>query len=317
MPLYIDEAGLPAMPTTHVEAIRGMAHEIGDRAVNPAMAVQLLRRWLLPLIPQPHQRFFELPGQPTWDKLWDLYAKLVFASEGHDALLIAAAHAVGFLVRHTAQPERGVEFARHVEVASFRRIADRLGLPVPEVGLLSPTVGALHDFCKYCWLPERSHGVCRYHSTRPEDRAPRDRPLCATTSLKQVQRLRPAFEAHLRRLGGSEEFLFHESLFSAEVLVPSSGLSGWLDLRRPKLAQLVQGGPSPLREHALGRLLRVLYGGDSSMVAEAIGGAVHLLTPITLRAEAWLMAYTERPAWGGSRVSTGRRRRVPTVVPDL
>lgn len=67
----------------------------------------------------------------------------------------------------------------------------------------------------------------------------------------------------------------------------------------------MQPGPD---SRALNDLLAVLYGEAAPGVAEAIAGAVHLLTPITVRAEAWLCAWEDRPSWGGARRGAGRQR---------
>jgi len=60
--------------------------------------------------------------------------------------------------------------------------------------------------------------------------------------------------------------------------------------------------------HALADLVATLYGAQGAAVAQAIGGAVYLLTPVTTRAEGWLAAWAAKPRWGGAR----RQRRQDT-----
>lgn len=131
-------------------------------------------------------------------------------------------------------------------------------------------------------------------------------PLCGAATLKQVQRLAPRFAGELTRLVSAQEWEFHESNFSSPILLPPSGLRDWLKERRPALAaQLGQVPSSPAR--TLEALLQLLYGSTGVHVLEAVAGSVHLLTPITARAEAWYTAWQARPGWGGQRPGAGRR----------
>lgn len=127
-------------------------------------------------------------------------------------------------------------------------------------------------------------------------------PFCGGISLKQGQRLRPAFDKQVLALTTKEELELHDSNFVAPILLPPSGLRSWLKERRPTLAALVGEAAASMPDtHALADLLASLYGVHGGATAEAIGGAVHLLTPVTTRAEAWLTAWATRPRWGGSR----------------
>lgn len=292
------------MPEGYGLALVQMAAAAGAAPVNPAMAMQLLRRFLRPLLPQAQHHVFELSGQPSWDRLHGLYANLTCASAGHDADLIAAAHIVALLVRHTTRPPRQIKFGEHLEVQSFVRMATYLGLPAasPRVRLAGLDTD-LYAVCRYCWLPRRWRGVCRYHSTQRA--APTaGQPVCAQATLKQAQRLHPSFSQHVGSITSAEEWGFHESSFRAATLAPPSGLRTWLAQRRPYLARCVNAISAEGREVA--ELLRVLYGHDAPSIATALGGAVYLLTPVTIRAEAWLRAWSERPAWGGRRLGAGR-----------
>lgn len=307
MPLYLDDAVPPPMPRAFLDVLLDCHSLIGEESVNPAMAIGLLRERLRPLLPDVHKPLFDLRGQTSWDSLWILYANLAAASGGTDKQLMASAAVVSILVQHTTQPPREVEFPSHLELASFARMATVLGLPkahphVGKKGVATP----LYAFCRYCWLPQRSRGVCEHHSTssKPVDKF--GAPACAVATHKQVQRLRPAFEKELTRLVSTEEWQFHESEFGSAVMLPLSGLSNWLKERRPALALLLEADGRPGEARFLPALLHVMYGTEGTEVAQAIGRSLHLLTPITARAEAWLCAWRGRGSWGGQRQGAGK-----------
>jgi len=99
-----------------------------------------------------------------------------------------------------------------------------------------------------------------------------------------------------------------QASFRAASLAPPSGLRAWLAQRRPYLVRCVNAISADGRD--LGELLRALYGHDARPIANVLGGAVYLLTPVTVRAEAWLRAWSQRPAWGGRRPGAGRPRQL-------
>ena len=60
--------------------------------------------------------------------------------------------------------------------------------------------------------------------------------------------------------------------------------------------------------------MRALYGDAAHDVAQTIGGAVYLMTPITERAEAWFQA------WGGTtevRIRVGVMDQIPLVATSI
>jgi hypothetical protein len=126
-------------------------------------------------------------------------------------------------------------------------------------------------------------------------------------SRKQAQRMRPAFEAQVLHLVSAEDWQFHESDFGGSVLLPLSGLASWLMQRRPLLARLLSDELAATPRKALPALMRLLYGTGASEVGQSVADAVHLLTPVTARAEAWVSAWKGRPSWGGRRAGAGPR----------
>lgn len=308
MPLYIDDFDPNPMPLPYQQALLQCAGAIGAQPANPALAIQVLRGFLLPLLPSEHRSMLESGGQPSWDRLWILYANLAAASRGEDEDLAAAAKLVQFVVRHTTRPPREIEFPPYLELSSFARMAACLGIPaVPPTAVFAQQECRLYDFCRFCWLPKRARGVCQFHSTRAPQQDVGMRPRCAQAPHKHVQRLCPEFERVLHRLLSAEEWQFHDSGFAAPVMLPPSGLGAWLHERRPALAREVARAHGHLEAVLPQHLLRALYGEAAQQVAHAVGGAVYLLTPVTARAEAWLQAWEARPNWGGRREGAGRR----------
>jgi hypothetical protein len=166
-------------------------------------------------------------------------------------------------------------------------------------------------------LPQRSRGVYEHHSTSSKSVNKFGAPVCAVATHKQVQRLRPAFEKKLNRLVSAEEWQFHEPEFGSAVMLPPSGISNWLKERRPALALLLEADGRPGKVRLLSALLQVMYGKEEVNVAQAIGGSVHLLPPITARTEAWLCAWKGRGGWGGQRQGQASLQRIPRTRTPL
>jgi hypothetical protein len=303
MPLYLED--VESWPQKYNFIPVAMALEVGAHPVNPATAMELIRTFVAPIIPSQHAALLEPEGQPSWRQIHFMHAKLVFESnQGTDLDVLSAATIIDILFKHTTKPPRELAFPRFVEVSSFTRACSYLGLPMTEPAVdFGDGHRELYAFCKYCWLPQVSHGVCHFHSTKTLPIAPgKSMPLCGTTSLKQGQRLRTAFDDQVLALTTKEELALHDSNFVAPILLPLSGLRSWLRDRRPTLAALVGEATAMPDTHALADLLATLYGArGGAAAAQAIGGAVYLLTPITTRTEGWLTAWQTKPRWGGPR----------------
>lgn len=299
MPLYLEDVA--SWPQRYDFVLPAMALVIGAQPVNPAMAMELIRTFVAPILSERHAALLEPEGQPSWQRIHSMYAKLVFESnQGADADVVSAATIIDILCKHTTKPPRELTSPQFVEVSSFTRVCGYLGLPIsqPRVGFGDGPC-ELYSFCRYCWMPVVSHGVCHLHSTKALPLAPAEgQPLCGTSSLKQGQRLRPAFDKQVLALATKEELALHDSNFVAPVLLPPSGLRNWLKERRPALATLLGEAASMPDTHALADLLGTLYGVQGGAVAEAIGGSVYLLTPVTTRAEGWLAAWAAKTALG-------------------
>ncbi|WP_299537226.1 hypothetical protein [uncultured Herbaspirillum sp.] len=304
MPFHLDDLDLDDIPDPYHSVLKRMAAAVQERAVTPAVAIKVIREQVVPLLSDEHRPLASIQGQPSWEKIQTLYPTFLFASESRqDRHLAAIGRVIELFARHSDRPPREIQFPQFIELFSFNRLCGYLGVPIA-TPFVETVDGAksLYRFCNYCWLPVRRKDVCLYHSTSfTTSGAEPIQPICAHLSVKQAQRLRPAFEQQVLALTSREEMDFHQSQFELPALLPPSGLSGWLNSRRPHLANLVKqhAGASANTFRALAT---VLYGEPlGAKIGETIGGAVHLWTPITSRAEGWLAAWQAKPKRGGTR----------------
>lgn len=307
MPIYLQNT-LIDLPIEFADILAKIAMKAKDRAVSPAIALTLLRRYLLPAMHLQHQHFLDVQGQPTWERLAWCYPKMIFASnKGADLRLVAAAVVVRAVVQCSKHPPREISSPLSLEVDSFRRMAGYIGLPVgPSVCYLHHRVINLFEFCRYCWRPTiKNGGTCAAHSSNSYPNEYSTALGESSVGYKFAQRLRPAFEREIHALAKSEELEFHNSDFTSPVFFPIGGIANWMKTRRPCLyASIVsKGGAMVADEESLRNLWSALYG--AALEPELIRCTPQLLTPITIRAEAWLRASSARPSWGGKRNGAG------------
>lgn len=298
MPIYLSEVTAPDLPTPVMDALVTIANAAIDRVVTPGIAMELTRSHLLPVMPERAHALFAPRGQPRWDSLVVLYAELIELSEGADATLLAGAFVVDVVWRHSTRPPREMRAEHGVDAASFLRMAGYAKLVVPTTVRMPSGVHVepLRS-CRYCWRPPRLQAsVCAVHSVHgASDPA-------AVALYKHAQRMRGAFERSVIAIGSREELEFHDSEFEAPVFFPRTGQAQWLAQRRPLLHSVAKlGEADPLRD-----LVVHLFGNDELMPLYA--EQPHLLTLVTLRAEAWLQAESEKGSWGGKRERAGRKR---------
>lgn len=294
MPLYLEDLPPGVYSRPMVAVLTMIALDVEDKPINPATAAELIRHFVALLLPPEHHGLLALQGQPTWDKVELIQHELAIAAHTHQLEELVEAYAVvDLLYHHSTRPPREKRPAETVEVASFLRMVGyaRLG-SVPRGAIVDGREVDLLKFCKYCWRPAASAAlVCRFHSVQKRGNA------VAAAQYKQAQRLQRSFEALVNRLGTDAELAFHDSDFTSPVFFPASGASEWLTLHRPKLHEaLINAG---LAKWTLAQLCGYLY--DDEGVAQQLLDRPQILTPVTLRAEAWLSAMLAKPKWGGAR----------------
>jgi len=300
MPIYLEDFDAPEMPEPFINALLAIGNATIGRPVTPGIAIDLLRKHLAPMLHEGLRPLFHEKGQPSWHSIHWLYGHLLFASDqGSELEMTSAAYVVEAVFRHSRRPARELRFPATPEVDSFERMARLAGrtLPARNCIIAAENIDLLR-FCKYCWRPAWNSAavVCVDHS------AARQLEVKANAAgYKQAQRLRPAFEIRVGRIASKDEWEFHESDFKADVFFPMEGAFAWLRARRPHLFEALQRDQSAASD--IERVVRYLYDGQVQ-TAEMTQRAI-LLTPVTLRAEAWLQALADKSRWGGARPGSG------------
>lgn len=136
---------------------------------------------------------------------------------------------------------------------------------------------------------------------------------------RQAHRLKRNFDIAISKSMTKEVMEFHESEFTADVLLPRSGRNEWLVRRRPRVGQLLREtgvaiGDDNIIEHLLALLhdsasMKGAWRSTYMMVNTTIIQMPELIWPILARAESWLLVSEQtRKNWGGKRKNSGRRK---------
>lgn len=329
MPIYLNnDVFTVPLETDVVDAVAQIIEATKDVPITPAVAITLLRKWIMPLLPGEHQEAFAGISPVRWDTIHWIYVKIAFAGRGTNKRLLAIAAAVELVHKYSCQPPREIAFPTFIEVGAFFQMAAHARLDVAR-SIPRDRWGnsPVYFFCKYCWRPARTaHGICSLHSPTKPGTNPTERRTAAAI-YKEATRLKPRFDQIVASLVSAEVMRFHESEFTDPVFFPQQGISAWLLDRRPLLSkQLPNLNEDTTDEQALLQLGAWLYGLDktstapktlSQAVARQLFADRILLTPVVVRAEGWLKASAEvHAARGGSRPGAGRpARRTSSIRP--
>lgn len=318
MPLYVnDEAILAQFPDIRiVHALQQIKDQTSATAVTPALAQQLIRRYLQPLASTEDQIIFEKKRNASWDSIFFLYVDIGFCSEHNDNLWQVAC-AVKLLHAHTVQPPRDLVFAP-IEVNTFFQLCNYLHLPMQSVRY--PNGNKDLDplrFCVLCWrqpLPGRQ--LCGHHTPSGPERL-EDDARSASARYKAGIRQKELFEKTINRILTRETIEFHESSFQAQTLLPEHGIALWLADRRPAVwRELCRYKYDFTDENAIRSLLDYLhspYGltNKAKVLYRAINEHIELhpalIWPMLIRAEGWYQSRDlKEKNWGGHRAGSGR-----------
>lgn len=294
MPLYLEDLPTDTYSYPMVAVLKMIALDVEDRPINPATAAELIRHFVGWMISPEHHKLLAIEGQPTWDKIEFIGFQLAIASDELKLEeLVEASVVVDLVYHHSTRPARERKPNETVEVASYLRMRGYAKLGIgSRHAVVDGRQFDLLKFCKYCWRPATSAAmVCLFHSAQKRGNA------TAAAEYKQAQRLQRTFEMLVNRLGTSEELGFHDSEFTSPVFFPATDADQWLALRRSKLLQALS--EAGIARCTLSELCAYLYGDEG--VALQLVDRPQILTPVTLRAEAWLTALQVKPKWGGAR----------------
>lgn len=321
MPLYVDDETILARFTDMrvVHALQQIKEQVSATAVTPALAQQLIRRYLQPLAFGEDQMIFEKKRNASWDSIFFLYVDIGFYSEHNDSLW-QVARAVNLLHAHTVQPPRDLVFAP-IEVNTFFQLCNYLHQPMEAARY--PTGNKDIDplrFCVLCWrqpLPGRQ--LCGHHTPSGPGRLADDA-RSASARYKAGIRQKDLFEKTVNRILTRETIEFHESSFQANTLLPKQDIALWLAGRRPAVwRELGRHKYNLTDENIVESLLdylhnpygltnkaRVLY----STINKHIESHPALIWPMLVRAEGWLQSRDlKEKNWGGHRTGSGRPER--------
>lgn len=297
------------------------------KAVTPAIALGLIKKHLLPLVPKVHQDAFHKSKAASWEGIYFIYVELGFCCEFAERPLKDVTAAINLIHSHTKKPPREFQFPTSIEVTYFFHVCTHLKVPTEKWRRVA---GHPHldpfKFCPYCWrqpLPRRA--LCAVHGNvgqigmmpaHPISGAPRS----STAQYRAGARERALFDEITNRLLTDEVLEFHQSEFEAPFLIPSTRVGEWMSERRPAVWQaLLDRNSAPNDESVISALLNLLT--DCSTLPPRIRGHYEVLNhhflrypamvwPMLLRAEALLRTRAERQqSWGGSRPGAGRRAR--------
>lgn len=331
MPLYLENIPVVAQSFLDAHAVWkalfSIRFEVANHRVTPRMAWKQACLHLRPLLPVEHQDVLAANPLAKWDTMLLAYVELLGRSEGDNVALMNVAAAVKILHRYTTIPPRENERPPRMEVTHFFLLCDYVKLPFKKLYGGEHGDGAgLFQFCKYCWrtaIPGRL--ICYDHASVIVDGSTKVLGALASEAKtpasrrRQANRQKQKFDASISMLMTREVLEFHDSEFTADVLLPKSGRHEWLVRRRPRVAQLLsETGAEVTDDNMVGLLLKLLHDSESmpgawkftyEMVNTTIIQMPELIWPVLVRAESWFIARDEtRKNWGGSRENSGRSK---------
>lgn len=136
-------------------------------AVTPSLALSLIKKYLLPLVPAEHQDIFLTEKQVSWGKLNWLYPELVFRSAhvGERLQLLAdIGVSIHWICCYTKLPPRGPIVFDFLEANIFLDIHRFLKLEVAHLRYWDGGNFDVFKACKYCWRqPVPKRDICVLH----------------------------------------------------------------------------------------------------------------------------------------------------------
>lgn len=321
MPLYIDDAEIESRFCTPVaQALKAIKSEMQGRAVTPSLALSLMKKYFQPLIPECHQDVLGNLTQVSWQDLEFTYAEMVFRSGQPTGLLSEIAISINLICIFTTQPPRDFPNPETIEITYFLQICRQLKLGI-EDNIRYSDNGRFDVLraCKYCWRqPVPGRLICSTH-TAGDKHVPiklGDQEYSNVnlpfTDYKESQRQKKVFDNTLNQILTKEVLEFHDSQFTAPILMPDKNIWRWLSIRRPLLSELLLAQDKAIDDEQVVESLLLLLHSPLGLTEiqhrpylktnTLIKVYPILLWPMLLRAEAWLSVRKNlRSKWGGKR----------------
>lgn len=304
MPLYLDDEFLDTFVYEEVAvALWAIRLHVHDVAVTPALALRLIKQYLMPLLDPEHWHLMHKQRRATWDDIWMIGAELGFLmAKSNDPLLADLRIAVEVIHSHTTlPPPRTFTFPTVIEVTYFISMCDQLRIPVQsQIRAEDGQQIDPFDFCTLCWRhPLLGRKLCAEHAPSSPLRANEDGRRAAAR-YKSGMRQRKRFDDAVNRILTREVTEFHKGLFTPTVLFPERGIAEWLSQRRPYLWQWLEEQQHVLSdENAVEALLALLHKPDGlTPKAQHCYRRINLhlqdhpqmIWPMLIRAEGWLQS---------------------------
>jgi hypothetical protein len=321
MPLYIDDTEIESRFCVPVaQALKAIKSEMQDRAVTPSLALSLMKKHFQPLIPECHQDVLGSLTLVSWQDLEFTYAEMVFRSGQPSGQLTEIAVCINLICIYTTQPPRDFPNPETIEITYFLQICRQLKQGIEDSVRYSDN-GRFDVLraCKYCWRqPVPGRLICSTHTAGDKHVSitlgnPKDSDAnMPFTDYKESRRQKQAFDKTLNQIFTKELLEFHDSSFTAPILMPDENIWQWLNSRRPLLSHLLLTQDKAVHDkqivNSLLSLLHTPIGLTETQYQPYLKANMLiktypiLLWPMLLRAEAWLTARkTLRDNWGGKR----------------
>ncbi|OAM51313.1 hypothetical protein A7981_11345 [Methylovorus sp. MM2] len=323
MPLYIDDEIIDKRICASVAyALKAIKYEMQDYAVTPSLALALIKKYFLPLLPgEYHDSFLKLK-QVSWGKLHWSYSGLIsmsFKAGDLRELLEDIAACIDWICRYTTLPPREPIVFDNLEVNIFLDIYRFLKIEVAHLRYLDGGKFDVFKACKYCWrqpVPKRK--ICVLHTASSKHIAIQsigNESLDASshfTNYKEAKRQKVTYDQTINQILTKETLAFHNANFDDPILLPTENIWSWLLERRPFAAQLIiDMNQSTEDDKIINSLLSVLHSPTNlteTLLQPYIKTNQHIKTHpqliwlMLLRAEAWLITRNMRKSnWGGNR----------------
>jgi len=314
MPLFVtDEFILQNFSGNTAKAILMIKEELSDRRVTPTMALSLIRRHLIPLLPDEHKDALALRKNTSWDDLRVRFAELAFRQRASDGVVVDVAKTINLVIEHSTDPPRQTKFHNSIETTYFIQMSRTLGTDVEALRYVNGI--DIFRFCRFCWRqPVSGRALCWVHNSSGKlVSGEKSGDVFTESGYKQGQRQLKLYDQVLNDMLTSEVSWFHDSYYRAPVLIPGHGLAEWVEKRRPRIwdSLAVPSDSTWSDETFVDFLLSKIN--DVPITSPSVKKAIevinnqlraqyYLLWPMLLRAEAWLITRTSKKNnWGGKR----------------
>lgn len=323
MPLYVDKETIDqrmCAPVAH--ALKAIRHEMQNHAVTPSLALSLIKKHFLPILPVEYHAPFIKVKQASWERLSWRYPDLVsnsFKAGDLGKLLEDIGVSIDWICRYTTLPPREPTVFGNLETNIFLQHCGFINVEIAHLRYLDAGKFDVFKACKYCWRqPVSRRSICVVH-TASDKHSPisvnsREKGIRESifTDYKEGKRQKEAYDKTLNKILTKETIAFHESGFNDPLLLPSEHIWPWLLERRPLVSQLlIDQNLTTGDDEIIDSLLMALHSPTTLtdhllkpylLANQHIKRHPQLIWPMLLRAEAWLTIRSKRRGnWGGNR----------------